>query len=150
MITLPAAGGREPAPPRSAPNPGYLPPRVKVLIVEDEAPLARALAEEIGRLHEVSVASGAEEALIAMSEQRYQVVLCDLRMPTMSGEALYAKVSAQDEATARGFIFMTGVGFGADIERFLRESGRPVLEKPFPASVALETIGRVIKKRGTD
>jgi PAS domain S-box-containing protein len=148
VIALPAAGNREPAPPRSAPNPGYSPPRVNVLIVEDEAPLARALAEEIGRLHEVSVAGGAEEALIAMRSQRYDVVLCDLRMPTMSGEALYSKVLAQDDATAQGFIFMTGVGFGADIERFLRESARPVLEKPFPAQVALETIGRVIKKRG--
>ncbi|MEZ4307936.1 MAG: hypothetical protein R3F14_07805 [Polyangiaceae bacterium] len=42
---------------------------------------------------------------------------------------------------------MTGVGFGADVERFLRDSGRPVLEKPFSADDALDQISRVLAKR---
>ena len=37
----------------------------------------------------------------------------------------------------------TGVGFGAEVERFLEESGRPLLEKPFPAEAALDAIGGV-------
>lgn len=145
MITLPAAGGHE-APPQSSPTPGMPAVRARVLIVEDEAPLLRALAEEVGRRHEVAIASGAEAALEAMGIREFDVVLCDLRMPGMSGEALYRKVLDQTPQTAAGFIFMTGVGFGADVEKFLRESGRPVLEKPFPASVALETITKVAKK----
>jgi PAS domain S-box-containing protein len=146
VITLPAAGLHEPVQAPSSPLPGFLPPRAKVLVVEDEAALARALAEEIGRRHEVTVAGGAEAALDALSVARFDVVLCDLRMPGMSGEGLYGRVLEQDEAQARTFIFMTGVGFGADVEKFLRESGRPVLEKPFLASEALETIARVVKK----
>jgi hypothetical protein len=42
---------------------------------------------------------------------------------------------------------MTGVGFGADVERFLAAAGRPVLEKPFTAEGALDAILRVLNRR---
>jgi signal transduction histidine kinase/CheY-like chemotaxis protein len=145
IIRLPAAGDDEPVISRASPLPAHA-PRARVLIVEDEPALARALAEELGQRHEVTVAGGAEAALGKMEVARYDVVLCDLRMPGMGGEVLYARVLEQDPAQAGCFIFMTGVGFGADVERFLKESGRPVLEKPFPAEAALEAIAKVSKK----
>jgi PAS domain S-box-containing protein len=130
-----------PSPLPEAPAPG------RVLIVEDEPSLARALAEEIGRWHDVVVASGAEAAFAALGAQGFDAVLCDLRMPGMSGEAFYARILEQAPDQAEGFVFMTGVGFGADVERFLSESGRPVLEKPFSAAQALDTLARVLKRR---
>ena len=174
-IVLPIA--REP---RARPSaPGSNPPsvrtagmRARVLLVEDEPALARALAEGIGRVHDVTQVRSAREALdllvpaavreptagrgpatlvsgqaVKRTEPAFDVVLCDLRMPGMSGEALYDEVRSYDAAQARGFIFMTGVGFGADVERFLRESGRPVLEKPFATDDALEQIRKVLAKR---
>ncbi|APR75366.1 Sensor histidine kinase [Minicystis rosea] len=147
MITLPAAGDDEPVTPRASPVPDPSPEPVRVLIVEDEAALARALSEEIGRYHEVTLAPGGEAGLQRLSIEAFDVVLCDLRMPDLSGEALYAKVLEHDEAQAGAFVFMTGVGFGADVERFLMESGRPVLEKPFSAEAALDAIAKVVKRR---
>jgi PAS domain S-box-containing protein len=146
LITLPAAGNEDPEDERASPVPGWA-PKARVLIVEDEAPLARALAEEIGRVHDVVVAPGGEAALQRFAEGSFDAVLCDLRMPDISGEALYAKVLEQDPAQAACFVFMTGVGFGADVEKFLTASGRPVLEKPFPADAALEEIARVVNRR---
>lgn len=165
--------------PRSrAPRPSSNPPagrpekRARVLLVEDEPALARALAEGIGRVHDVTLVSSARDALellvpamsresaggprlatlvsgqaVKRTEPPFDIVLCDLRMPGMSGEALYDEVKTYDAAQARGFIFMTGVGFGADVERFLRESGRPVLEKPFATDDALEQITKVLAKQ---
>lgn len=162
-----------------APRPSSNPPssavagvRARVLLVEDEPALARALAEGLGRVHDVTVVSSAREALellvpamaketatgtrlstlvtgqtVKRTEPPFDVVLCDLRMPGMSGEALYDEVQSYDAAQARGFIFMTGVGFGADVERFLRDSGRPVLEKPFATDDALEQIRKILSKR---
>jgi PAS domain S-box-containing protein len=146
-ITLPAAGGEEPADPRSSPPPPSMEARARVLIVEDEAPLLRALADEIGRHHDVVTAPGAEAALAALAAAPFDAVLCDLRMPGMSGETLHARVRERDPDQSDAFVFMTGVGFGADLEKFLATSGRPVLEKPFPAAAALEAIARVIKKK---
>ena len=119
---------------------------MRVLVVEDEPSLAKALANELGRLHDVILASSAAEALTQMEGASFDVVLCDLRMPGMSGEALYTRVGQIDPHHARRFIFMTGVGFGADVERFLAAAGRPVLEKPFSANAALDAIVKVVSR----
>jgi FixJ family two-component response regulator len=68
-------------------------------------------------------------------------------MPGLTGEALYQRVRAEDAAQAEAFVFMTGVGFGADVKRLMAASGRPVLEKPFPAGVALDAIARQARRR---
>ncbi len=147
-------------------------PRSRVLLVEDEPALARALAEGIGTWHDVQIVGNGREALelllpAAMREGgavsgrttlvsgqvvlheglRFDIVLCDLRMPGMSGEALYNEVKAYDPAQAATFIFMTGVGFGADVERFLKDAGRPVLEKPFGTEAALVQIGKILGQK---
>jgi signal transduction histidine kinase len=129
------------------------PPRViggpaRVLIIEDEGALARALAAEIGRVHDVNVVANALEALEVMQTKNFDVILCDVRMPGMSGEALFELLRKEKPHVALRFVFMTGVGFGADFERFLSESGRPVLEKPFSVEDALGIIRKVVSKHG--
>src|SRR5690606_5401059 len=117
------------------------PPR-RVLIVDDEEALARALATEVGRHHEVAVAYGAESALELLSEARFDAVLCDLRMPGVSGEALYERVRERDPDQARCFIFMSGIGFAPEVEKFLARSGCRLLQKPFDPARALEAIAQ--------
>lgn len=117
-------------------------PRRRVLIVDDEEALARALAEELALHHEVAVAYSADAALAHLSRARFDAVLCDLRMPGTSGEALYALVNEKDPAQARVFIFMSGIGFVAEVERFLAASGRPLLQKPVEPERVLETIAK--------
>lgn len=129
-------------PPRSIGGPA------KVLVVEDEASLARALATEIGRVHDVQLVANATEALDALAAKPFDVILCDVRMPGMSGEALFELVRQDRPQVAVRFVFMTGVGFGADFERFLTESGRPILEKPFSVEDALSIIRKVVSKHG--
>ncbi len=134
-------------PPTSSPS-RLIGGRAKVLVVEDEVLLARALASELGRVHDVRVAANAIEALDALSKSVFDVILCDVRMPGMSGEVFYEKVRVEKPATALRFVFMTGVGFGADFERFLSGTGRPILEKPFSADDALEVIRKVVSRNG--
>ncbi|WP_438021539.1 ATP-binding protein [Sorangium sp. So ce315] len=145
VISLPAAGRTEEATPSVSPVPRLVSKRARVLVVEDEASLARALSEQLGRVHQVSVAPSADAAMgMLAGGQRFDVVLCDLRMPGMSGDVFYTRLRESDPALAQGFIFMTGVGFGADVERFLASSGRPLLEKPFSAEDALSAIAEVV------
>jgi PAS domain S-box-containing protein len=145
VIELPAAGRAEEHTPVAAPLPRVVSRRMRVLVVEDEAALARALADRLGRVHQVTVAPSADAAMGVLAEgQRFDVVLCDLRMPGMSGEIFFARMRETDPALAARFIFMTGVGFGADVERFLASAGRPLLEKPFSAEAALECIAEVV------
>jgi CheY-like chemotaxis protein/anti-sigma regulatory factor (Ser/Thr protein kinase) len=150
VISLPAADEAlrdiAPAPP-SRPSAQAECPSMSVLIVEDEAPLAGALASEIGRVHKVVHALSAQRALALLSETRFDVVLCDLRMPGMSGELLYQRVLERDPAQARTFVFMSGIGFVAEVEQFLAATGRPVLHKPFAPSRVLELISNLHSTR---
>lgn len=120
----------------------------RVLIVEDETPLARALASELGQVHDVTIAANANEAILAWANRPIDVILCDVRMPGMTGEALFEMVRRDRPDLATRFVFMTGVGFGADFERFLSESGRPILEKPFSVEDALDIIRTVVSNLG--
>jgi signal transduction histidine kinase/CheY-like chemotaxis protein len=117
-------------------------PRLRVLLVEDEVALARALAAEVGRVHDVVVVSSGERALDALADARFDVVLCDLRMPGISGEDLYERVRATNSEQARDFIFMSGIGFVPEVERFLAATGCPVLHKPFPTAKVLQLISQ--------
>ena len=110
--------------------------------------MARAMADEIGQVHEVVVADGGERALGILHTHRFDAILCDLRMPGVSGESLYRRVCELDPAQAERFLFMTGVGFGTEVERFLTASGRPVLEKPFTTERVLREIARVVQLQG--
>jgi CheY-like chemotaxis protein len=127
-------------PPPSSPGAGG-----SVLIVEDEVPLAQVLAQEVGRFHEVELAHGAEDALAFFAKRRFDVVLCDLRMPGMSGESLYSLIEKRDPDQARAFVFMSGVGFVPEVEAFLTSSGRPVLQKPFEPAHLIEVISEVVR-----
>ncbi|AKT39638.1 uncharacterized protein CMC5_037870 [Chondromyces crocatus] len=150
VLSMPAVGAQiKPSEVAATVMPAARSSRARLLIVEDEAPLGRALSDHLGRVHEVTLASSADDALRLLAEGRhYDVVMCDLRMPGMSGEAFYAHIAESDPELARGLIFMTGVGFGEDVERFLATCGRPLLEKPFTADQALQAIAEVSARRG--
>ncbi|HEY4119373.1 MAG TPA: ATP-binding protein, partial [Byssovorax sp.] len=148
VVTLPAAGPADPHTPTSVPLPCVPRARARVLVVEDEAPLAKALAEELGRTHDVVWVDSAERALDVIEQERaFDVVLCDLRMPGMGGRGLYTALVARDPAMCDAFVFMTGAGFGGDLEAFLATAQRPVLEKPFQARTAEDVIARVVTRR---
>jgi len=103
-----------------------------VLLVEDERALATAVVEALTEAGlRVEHAGDGEEALARVRQQRYDVVICDLKMPRVDGMMLYRAIAAATPSLARRVIFVTGDVAGADAERFLEESGCRWLAKPF-------------------
>jgi len=103
-----------------------------VLVVEDEAALAAAVADglrDAGFLAET--ARDGEEALARVGERTYDLVVCDLRMPRLDGPSFYRAIAARSPSLARRVIFVTGDVAGTEAERFLDESGCRWLTKPF-------------------
>ena len=81
------------APERPPPPQGYS--RRRILAVDDEALLLKAYRRMLGDVHDVQTALGAQEALRVLTGDRaFDVILCDLQMPDMSGMELYAVVRA--------------------------------------------------------
>ncbi len=103
--------------------------RMKVCLIEDDALLGESLAERCrieGLPFEWFRDAGA--AQLALERRRFGVVLCDLRLPDMSGAELFA---ALDAKTRPPFIFMTGFGSIDEAVGLLKAGAADFITKPF-------------------
>ncbi len=106
--------------------------RRKILIVDDEVEIRELLAQILGAVgHRVVVAGSGREALARMSEEHYDVMLTDMRMPDLDGPALYQEVERRWPRRAARVAFVTGDTLSPGLREFVLRSGRPVIEKPF-------------------
>ena len=119
-------------------------PSGSVLVVDDERALATAIARELGASMEVALVHSGGEALRALDRDHFDAVLCDLRMPDLSGAEVYRRTQARDREQAARFVFLTGAAGAAGEADFLRQAGRPVLEKPFAMAELWRTVGAVV------
>jgi CheY-like chemotaxis protein len=102
-----------------------------VLIVEDDARLARGLGRLLRR-YAVSTAFGGADALEQLREGAwFDAILCDLGMPGMSGIEFYDRVRTAFPGDETKIIFMTGGPSSRALARFMKQVPNPVLEKPF-------------------
>jgi DNA-binding response OmpR family regulator len=117
---------------------------VRVLIVEDERPLADALARGLRREGmAVDVAYDGDVGHEKAAVTRYDVVVLDRDLPGMSGDDLCARL-AQDGGTTR-VIMLTASGTLADKVEGLTLGADDYLAKPFdfPELVArMRALGR--------
>jgi len=101
-------------------------------VIEDERALGDAVAASLGdEGFTVDRAQDGEEGLARLAERRYDVVICDLKMPKLDGVALFAEVSARIPDVTKRLVFVTGDVAGTDTERFLEDSGCRWIAKPF-------------------
>lgn len=114
----------------------------RVLIVDDEERLAETIKMALSPPHQVDVCTRSREVLGWLEDGRdYDVVLCDLMMPDLSGPDLYDKVKASRPELASRFVFLTGGAFTPRTRDFLHQVPNPRLEKPFD----LEALEQIVK-----
>ena len=146
-VELPVSGGHLPPGPIIRQNPEAIDAMAgaSVLVVEDEAALASAVADalrDVGYL--VEHASDGEEALARVKAQAFDAVICDLKMPRLDGKAFYKTLAAGTPGLARRVIFVTGDVAGTDAEAFLEQSGCRWLAKPFRLGELLRVLREVL------
>jgi PAS domain S-box-containing protein len=137
---VPASAPEGYAPTDSARPGGEKLPRV--LVIDDERALVRALARQLSDLYDVDTAATARDALAQLSLNTYDVIVCDLRMPDQSGPQIYEEVRARSREQAERFVFTTGGSYGStddEMHRRADATGLPLLEKPFDGA-SLESI----------
>lgn len=130
-VTLPPAKVRDsvPAVSRSLAVSGGS--RARILIVDDEESLRASLSRALRRDHDVVMASNGREALVLLAAQRFDVILCDLMMPELTGMDVHAELSRTDPATAERMVFMTGGAVTPHARDFLDRVPNARFEKPF-------------------
>lgn len=112
-----------------------------LLLVEDDTGLAGVMtrwAEWLGAT--IDTATLGADALSMAAEKKYDVVLLDLTLPDMKGEAVYARLVEAHPDLASRVIILTGGATNGDAKAFLRSTSCPVVLKPFE----LENLARQI------
>lgn len=104
----------------------------RVLVVDDEPLLARAIVLILRGQHEVVVVHSVAEAESRLrSDGPFDAVLCDMMLPDRLGMDLFEDVEARDPEQARRFVFLTGGVTDARVAEFLQRVDNPRLSKPF-------------------
>jgi len=116
-----------------------------VLIVEDNLELAVTYQELLQvQGYEVSLSPNGAEALKHVMIHPTDAVVCDLQMPRLEGDLLYATIERAQPALARRFVFITGVADDARFQEFIAHVQTPVLRKPVPVTALLAEVARVM------
>jgi two-component system NtrC family sensor kinase len=113
------------------------------LVVDDEAEVRETLAEILTSSgHRVVTAASGREALDHLVDERFDVILTDIRMPDMDGRALYREIERRWPERASQVVFVSGDTLASTLRAVAEETGRPVIEKPF----LLSEVRRVVSE----
>ena len=114
--------------------------RGRILVVDDEELVVRGVKRILSKEHDVVATVAAKEALaLCAGGEKFDLILCDLMMPDMTGMDLHRELSRVAPEQANRMIFVTGGAFTEKARRFLSETPKEHLEKPF-ASANLRAI----------
>jgi len=107
---------------------------LRVLVVEDENAVAAVLQRLLTKRGcVVEAASTGLEALNKVNVAGYDIIISDIKMPGMSGIALWENLKTSHPQLATRVIFVTGDTASLETSEFLKGAGQPVLPKPFGA-----------------
>ena len=146
-VVLPAADAPPPAV-EEPPRPPARRTRARVLVVDDEPMVARAIARTLSA-HDVTVLHSGAAALERLRQDAgYDVVLCDLMMPEVNGMDLHERLLLEAPATSERLVFMTGGAFTPQARDFLARVPNARVDKPFePAALRALVDGLVAVPR---
>jgi CheY-like chemotaxis protein/anti-sigma regulatory factor (Ser/Thr protein kinase) len=125
-----------------------LPKGLSLYIIDDEALVTRAL---VRMLRGTSVLTE-KDSRLALEHLRegadYDVIICDLMMPGLSGVELYRRIQEQRPELATRFLFLTGGATTSDAEDLLQTPGVSFLYKPVEREELVDQIVRISKREG--
>jgi CheY-like chemotaxis protein len=117
----------------------------RVLVIDDEEAILQMVRETLSEQgYEVDIARDGESALSRLGETSYDLALCDWKMPGLNGQQVYERVRASNPKLSERMIFITGDMINDKTEKFLRESRRVCLSKPFSLVEFRAAIGKAL------
>jgi two-component system, NtrC family, sensor kinase len=136
IIELPACeetvGAAEPAAPDTNPSRARRGEGKRALIIDDEEAILSLVQECLGAEgYQVTVASNGEQALSELKANRFDLAICDWKMPGLGGKRIYEQLRAMNSSICQRMIFISGDVVNAEMRQFLEIEKRPCLAKPF-------------------
>jgi PAS domain S-box-containing protein len=139
-VVPPAPAAARSVPERAAPG------RARILVVDDESLVLEAMERVLSEEHDVVAVGSGRAGLQRIEEGRFDVVICDLLMPEMSGADFWAELHRRDPDLAARTVLVTGAGLLEDARSAMGAFEGPIVEKPFTAADLRAAVGRVLPR----
>jgi PAS domain S-box-containing protein len=140
VTAAPALVAAPPVPERAAPR------RARILVVDDEPLVAEAIERVLATEHDVVAVGGGRLALERAAANAFDVVVCDLLMPEMSGVDLWVELGRRNPALAARTILVTGAGQEEEVRGAMGGFAGPIVEKPFTAADLRAAVAEVLSR----
>ncbi|MEN2396175.1 sigma-54-dependent transcriptional regulator [Pseudomonas halotolerans] len=114
---------------------------IKVLLVEDDRALREALADTLVLAgHDYTAVGSAEDALLAVAQETFGLVVSDVNMPGMDGHQLLGLLRARQPQLP--VLLMTAHGAVERAVEAMRQGAADYLVKPFEPKALLDLVAR--------
>jgi PAS domain S-box-containing protein len=149
VVRLPVSSSTASTGPRAAASPRMASPAHpgaggRILIVDDEPGIRAAMVRMLLGNQVVEACSGEEARKILEGDQAFDVILCDMMMPTMSGVDLHEWILQEHPALADQLVFITGGAFTPKARDHLAAVSNVRLEKPFDVDTLRQVVAKMI------
>src|SRR5262245_29352162 len=123
-----------------------MPPRLKVMVIEDDRAMARMCAKLIHRRgHSAVIASSSNDALDIIRDTAIDVVISDIQMPEIGGIQLLGRLRAIDQTLP--VILMTGYAYLFNQAQSIALGAAGYITKPFDPETFIGTLERAARSR---
>ena len=113
----------------SSPTAAKAGPPIKVLVVDDEAAHAEAVADSLARVgYDCTVATSGAEGMAMLARDAFEVIVTDLRMKDSTGLELLAK--SKELLPDAEVILVTGHGIDPELSAAVRGAAREFFALP--------------------
>ncbi len=120
----------------------------RVLVVEDEPTVARLIADVLqDEGLTVEVLLDGRDGLKRAAEQRFDLVICDMRMPGVDGQQFYQSLVRSGNELQHNFLFVTGDVIAPATHAFLERHHLPHLAKPFRVEELTDRVRGVLHQK---
>jgi len=120
----------------------------KILLLEDDMHFADVVQSYLESLfYEVTAVKSGVEGLREIIARDFDVIVCDMLMPTLPGDMFYLAVEKTKPYLCKRFIFITGHKGMPKIENFMKTINGTMLPKPFHMDALRELIAFTISRR---
>ena len=117
----------------------------RVLVIDDEEPILHMVREALSEHgYEVDFAQDGETALRRLKQTSYDLTLCDWKMPGLNGQQVYERLRLTNPALSERMIFITGDVINHKTQRFLLDSKKVCLSKPFSLEDFRAAVGKAL------
>ncbi|RPJ51251.1 MAG: response regulator, partial [Acidobacteria bacterium] len=121
--------------------------RGRLLVIDDDAGVRKALRRILDSHELIEAESGRQACELVATDEAFDVILCDIGMPNMSGIDVHSWLLEHHPRLAQRVVFLTGGAFTPRARAYLEKVQNPQVEKPFDTANLEKLVTDYVRRR---